>query len=310
MSKRRRETDTNKQSFQGDDGADEDTTNPVVFEKYAKTDISTDETFVEYQDQYPEYFKVIKEPIDLKMIYSNIKNNRYTSLDDLEKDLNLLAKNAHAFNEPGSQVYKDATAIKKIVAVKRLEIEHMLSGAKSSKRLRSKRSTTKMCPTISALLSESDDEDEELLNDATQLMEEGDEKEAGNDEQDGPFLLLYNSIRAYADTTGRVLSEAFMRLPSKRAYPDYYKIIKNPIGLLKIGSNVKNNYYESLNELVLEIQQCFENAKTYNETDSMLYQEDTSPQSRHSNESECFCMIFRIGQYPITDKELLDQSRI
>ncbi|XP_046839607.1 protein polybromo-1-like isoform X2 [Xenia sp. Carnegie-2017] len=364
MSKRRRETDTNEQSFQGDDGADEDTTNPVVFEKYAKTDISTDETnskenseisvsteqllqmaklqskkteiimdteekaekpelkaqksldgddsasdrgsvaeetnshlFQELLDvvlkmkdnngrmicelflklpprqQYPEYFKVIKEPIDLKMIYSNIKNNRYTSLDDLEKDLNLLAKNAHAFNEPGSQVYKDATAIKKIVAVKRLEIEHMLSGAKSSKRLRSKRSTTKMCPTISALLSESDDEDEELLNDATQLMEEGDEKEDGNDEQDGPFLLLYNSIRAYADTTGRVLSEAFMRLPSKRAYPDYYKIIKNPIGLLKIGSNVKNNYYESLNDLVLEIQQCFENAKTYNETDSMLYQD-------------------------------------
>jgi hypothetical protein len=24
-----------------------------------------------------------------------------------------------------------------------------------------------------------------------------------------------------------------------RAYPDYYEVIKNPIGLLKIGSNIK-----------------------------------------------------------------------
>lgn len=27
-------------------------------------------------------------------------------MDEIEKDLNLLVKNAHAFNEPGSQVYK------------------------------------------------------------------------------------------------------------------------------------------------------------------------------------------------------------
>lgn len=27
-------------------------------------------------------------------------------MDEIERDLNLLVKNAHAFNEPGSQVYK------------------------------------------------------------------------------------------------------------------------------------------------------------------------------------------------------------
>ena len=37
---------------------------------------------------------------------------------------------------------------------------------------RSKRSTSKMSFAINALLSESEDEDEELLSDATQLLEE------------------------------------------------------------------------------------------------------------------------------------------
>ncbi|XP_028398159.1 LOW QUALITY PROTEIN: protein polybromo-1-like [Dendronephthya gigantea] len=225
------------------------------------------------RQQYPEYYRVIKEPIDLKMIYSQVKNNGYASMDEIERDLNLLVKNAHAFNEPGSQVYKDATAIKKTVVTKRLEIEHTLSGAKSSKRLRSKRSTSKMSFAINALLSESDDEEEDLLNDATQLLEEDEGNKKPDGDSEDPFLTLYNSVRIYSDYSGRILSEAFMRLPSKRAYPDYYEIIKNPIGLLRIGSNIKNNYYESLDVLVAEINQCFENAKIFNETESMLYQD-------------------------------------
>lgn len=34
------------------------------------------------------------------------QNNQYTSLEEAERDLLLMVKNAHAFNEPGSQVYK------------------------------------------------------------------------------------------------------------------------------------------------------------------------------------------------------------
>lgn len=228
------------------------------------------------RQKYPEYYKLIKEPIDLKMIYSRLKNNMYSSLDDIEKDLQLLVKNAHAFNEPGSQVYKDATAIKKTVSVKRQEIEHTLSGAKSSKRLRSKRATSKMTSAINALLSDTDDDDE-MQADTSQLLDE-EENEKNNGEQleddtHDPFLALYNSVRRYSDYSGRIVSEAFMRLPSKRTYPDYYEVIKNPIGLLRIGSNIKNGLYESLDTLAAEMNRCFENAKAYNETESMLYQD-------------------------------------
>jgi hypothetical protein len=34
----------------------------------------------------------------------------------------------------------------------------------------------------------------------------------------------------------------------------------------------QNNFYESLDALVAEMNQCFQNAKIYNETESMLYQ--------------------------------------
>lgn len=72
---------------------------------------------------YPEYYAVIDHPIDLKFIANKIQTNAYTSLNDMEKDLLQMAKNAMTFNEPGSQIYKDAKTLKRIFMLRRVEIE-------------------------------------------------------------------------------------------------------------------------------------------------------------------------------------------
>ena len=55
---------------------------------------------------YPQYYEVIKEPVDLKMIAQKIQNCMYKTLDDIEKDFNLMVKNAKTFNEPKSLIFK------------------------------------------------------------------------------------------------------------------------------------------------------------------------------------------------------------
>jgi len=59
-----------------------------------------------FYQKYPEYYQIIKQPIDLKMIAERVQEGVYTTLDDMEKDFNLLVKNAKTFNEPKSQIYK------------------------------------------------------------------------------------------------------------------------------------------------------------------------------------------------------------
>ncbi|KAK1332306.1 hypothetical protein QTO34_006979 [Cnephaeus nilssonii] len=86
--------------------------------------------------QYPDYYAIIKEPIDLKTIAQRIQNGSYKSIHAMAKDIDLLAKNAKTYNEPGSQVFKDANSIKKIFYMKKAEIEHEM--AKSSLRIRTK----------------------------------------------------------------------------------------------------------------------------------------------------------------------------
>lgn len=86
---------------------------------------------------YPDYYQVIENPIDLKQIAVKIQSNEYGTLADLEKDLNLMTKNACTYNEPGSQIYKDAKMLKKIVTSRRTEIEHnKQAGGKTSERIR------------------------------------------------------------------------------------------------------------------------------------------------------------------------------
>ena len=54
--------------------------------------------------ELPEYYQIIKKPIDLKKIKDKIMKQKYFSLCDMEDDMILLCSNARTYNEEGSQV--------------------------------------------------------------------------------------------------------------------------------------------------------------------------------------------------------------
>ena len=55
---------------------------------------------------YPQYYLVIKNPIDLKEILQRIRSETYLSMEELVSDVELMVENACTFNEEDSQVYK------------------------------------------------------------------------------------------------------------------------------------------------------------------------------------------------------------
>ncbi len=55
---------------------------------------------------YPDYYLIVTNPIDLKIIAMKIQNNQYLTLDDMENDLLLMISNAKKYNDPKSQIYK------------------------------------------------------------------------------------------------------------------------------------------------------------------------------------------------------------
>lgn len=117
---------------------------------------------------YPDYYDVIDHPIDLKFIAKKIQSNSYNTLNDIEKDFLQMIRNACTFNETGSQIYKDAKALKKIFQSKKFEIENRRCN-------KIKRKGLQMSASVAALkdnYTPSDDEDMDSDSPLWQLFDQ------------------------------------------------------------------------------------------------------------------------------------------
>ncbi|KAM3847359.1 protein polybromo-1 isoform 2-T2 [Vipera latastei] len=256
--------------------------------------------------QYPDYYAIIKEPIDLKTIAQRIQNGSYKSIHAMTKDIDLLVKNAKTYNEPGSQVFKDANAIKKIFNMKKAEIEHS-ELTKSSLRVRTGNLTASKLTSpssqgkgsvvdernsankyyrnkravqgdrlsaITMTLQYGSESDEDAVLAAAARYEEGEseaESIASFMDTSNPLYQLYDTVRNCRNNQGQLISEPFFHLPSKKKYPDYYQQIKMPISLQQIRTKLKNHEYETLDHLECDLNLMFENAKRYNVPNSAIY---------------------------------------
>ncbi|XP_074501769.1 polybromo 1, like isoform X2 [Sebastes fasciatus] len=220
---------------------------------------------------YPDYYAIIKEPIDLRTIAQRIQIGYYKSVNAMAKDVDLMAKNAKTYNEPGSQVFKDANTIKKVFIQRKTDLEHA-EPTKSSLRIRSGQGD-RLSGVSVALHYGSESEDDPVLSGSV-CYDEGEseaESQSSSMEMSNPIFQLYEAVRGARNTQGQVFSEPFQHLPSRREYPDYYQQIKQPIALQQIRAKMKNNEYESVEQMDADLTLMFENAKRYNIPSSSIY---------------------------------------
>uniref|UniRef100_W5MX36 Protein polybromo-1 n=1 Tax=Lepisosteus oculatus TaxID=7918 RepID=W5MX36_LEPOC len=242
---------------------------------------------------YPDYYAIIKEPIDLKTIAQRIQMGHYKSVTAMAKDIDLLTKNAKTYNEPGSQVFKkDANNIKKLFIQKKAELEHA-EPTKSSIRIRyniiafinlmqtnhvfdrNRRSAQgdRLSAITMALQYGSESDEDALLAGAVRYDEVESEAESINScmNINNPIFQLYEAVRGGRNSQGQLIAEPFLQLPSKKEYPDYFHQIKQPISLHQIRNKMRNNEYESVDQIDADLNLMFENAKRYNLPNSAIY---------------------------------------
>ncbi|PYH86562.1 superfamily II DNA/RNA helicase [Aspergillus uvarum CBS 121591] len=71
----------------------------------------------------------------------------------------------------------------------------------------------------------------------------------------------------------RSIIEPFMKPPPKSQYPDYYMIIHNPIAMEMIKKKINREEYQNLKDFRNDIHLLCQNARTYNEDGSILFQD-------------------------------------
>nr|XP_015195476.1 PREDICTED: probable global transcription activator SNF2L2 isoform X5 [Lepisosteus oculatus] len=72
--------------------------------------------------ELPEYYELIRKPVDFRKIKERVRNHKYRSIGDLEKDVMLLCHNAQTFNLEGSQIYEDSIVLQSVFKSARQKI--------------------------------------------------------------------------------------------------------------------------------------------------------------------------------------------
>lgn len=205
---------------------------------------------------YPDYYDIIPNPLSLNKIKERIKSGYYENLDHLCEDLTLVFTNAHRYNEPNSQIYRDAKRLLQIVKKKQSELcedKDIESASSPGDRALSSSNISESQDSSSSDDEESEDESEDELN--------------------KQLLSLYEAVSLQKDEYDRSLCELFLTLPRAEDYPDYYDVVKHPIDMTTIRERIEKQQYASEAHCVADFELMFSNARLYNEEDSQLHQD-------------------------------------
>lgn len=107
-------------------------------------------------------------------------------------------------------------------------------------------------------------------------MSELEKAEESNELSEKCNSVLDELCQLSAESDGHNISEIFLSLPSRKLYPDYYQIIKQPTSINQIKKNVKQDKFDSFESFMDSLQLMCTNAKTYNEEGSWVYDDATA----------------------------------
>merc|ERR1712233_49258 len=169
---------------------------------------------------------------------------------------------------------------------------------------------------IGADMEEEDDDDEDTPKKKKSMRrrhegeEHGEEprrkKRPGDVRMMKKMKKLIEVVMQYQDSDGRILSEPFYKLPSKKELPDYYEIIKKPVDIAKIQQRIDDEKYEDMSALQKDFMQLCTNTQQYNEDGSLIFEDSIVLQSVFTNARE------RLEQEPDEpdeeEEELMEQD--
>ncbi|CAF1185958.1 unnamed protein product [Rotaria magnacalcarata] len=220
---------------------------------------------------YPDYYLIVTNPIDLKMIAMKIQNNQYLTLDDMENDLLLMISNAKKYNDPKSQIYKDACAFRKLITSVRHDLESALKT--KNDRLRPHQREELLSTEIANIDYPEEPDDEDVIriqHDQQQQNDDGGDSDTSSLGEEDSFQILYNAVKTYK-LGAQNLIDPFMKLPKRRFHQDYYEEIKRPISMSVIKNHIKKGEYHYLSDLFDDLRLMFNNAMQYNQEGSLIY---------------------------------------
>merc|ERR1712106_575964 len=97
-----------------------------VVMQYEDSDVRTlSEPFYKLpsRKELPDYYEIIRKPVDIAKIQQRIEDEKYEDMDGLERDFMVLCKNTQHYNEEGSLIFEDSIVLQSVFTNARERLE-------------------------------------------------------------------------------------------------------------------------------------------------------------------------------------------
>ncbi|CAG9540476.1 unnamed protein product [Cercopithifilaria johnstoni] len=247
---------------------------------------------------YPDYFDEISEPMSLFMINKKLKRDEYRTLEELLKDIVIIFENAKTYNVEGSDIYEAAAKLERLAKSKARMLQKTIKANETEEKIFKKsgqsptvtRSVWKKLQKIgrsASTGSPGSGSKPESSGVISSCVESSEFRRRGSgrgwdDEMLTAFRTkltsLWNAVYDHMDGKRRVAT-AFVFLPSRKDYPEYYDHIEKPIDLTTIKHKIETDQYTSTSDFMKDMDLLVHNAWDFNEPGSQIYRDATTLQS-------------------------------
>ncbi|GAA5913155.1 hypothetical protein JCM5296_007550 [Sporobolomyces johnsonii] len=233
------------------------------------------------QEDYPDYYNMIKKPISLREVKQKIDSLAYNCLLDAKTDMNQIFVNAKRYNAPGSTIFVDAKKLHKVLrstyAVLTGEAPPPEEDDLPVAPTPSSAAVSRALSATPAYIPSAGDTEGETAGGTPVIYREGEIPGTAFAKR-GPTLKPWLTKKlaetmAMADPTGRKYADQFRALPDKKEWPDYYQVITHPISLDNIAAKINKRAYQNVQQFRQDVEVCFQNAIYFNEEQSRIWKD-------------------------------------
>ncbi|KAM0154753.1 hypothetical protein ACHAPC_008089 [Botrytis cinerea] len=257
----------------------------------------------------PDYFEVIKEPTAFSTVRQKILKKQYKSFKEFVRDFALISHNAQVYNRPSAAAYHDAIALRELFKkeMQQLVDGNVVTAEEAEMPYLGELPPVEDSPPPGPEdeEQEEDDEDDEEDDEEDDTDDEGvkrkykrkirrssvNRRDGGADEatkepevqkkrgrppkvhtpMEARINNILKGLRKFKNPRGELKIAPFERLPDKTNMPEYYQEVKNPMAMDLIKRQAKRKKYETVGEVLKDIELMFENAKAFNVEGSEVY---------------------------------------
>ncbi|EDQ85398.1 uncharacterized protein MONBRDRAFT_34273 [Monosiga brevicollis MX1] len=239
------------------------------------------------RDMYPDYYEIIATPICINDLKQRVREPEYF-LEDLMRDIRTMFDNAFTYNSPGTIVFDDALALLETaenMLTRFLDEEAADEAKMASKKKKKARPILPSSPRLGLPDGNSPPSNIIPITGASYACQNRSYYTGPSPRTPHTSLKtllplfvaqirrLLNAIRsARNEEDGYDLAEPFLELPDRKQWAIYYQVIQKPISLEQIEDHLQKAKYANLDAALADLDLMFDNATTFNQADSELYQ--------------------------------------